>query len=138
MDTRLGGYFLHYKGSAQRLFTEDETNNERLFGTPNPAPYVKDGINDYVVAGSQDTINPNHTGTKAAAHYQLSVGAGATPVARLRLTNVAISLEELFGPRFAQIIEDRRREADAFYRAITPARVGEDADNVMRRAALGA
>ena len=48
---------------------------QRLFGTPNPTPYVKDGINDYVVAGRQDAVNPNHTGTKAAAHYQLSVGA---------------------------------------------------------------
>ena len=81
------------------LFTENETNNERLFGTANPTPYVKDGINDYVVAGRQDAVNPNHTGTKAAAHYQLRVGAGATAVIRLRLSNVAHGAEDPFGAR---------------------------------------
>ena len=104
---------------------------------PTPTPYVKDGINNYVVAGRQDAVNPNHTGTKAAAHYQLRVGAGATAVIRLRLSNVAPGAEEPFGRRFEQIIEARRREADEFYRAITPAGVGEDAANVMRQALAG-
>ena len=85
-DAQLGDYFLHCEGDARLLFTETETNNERLFGTANPTPYVKDGINNYVVAGRQDAVNPNHTGTKAAAHYQLNVGAAATVVIRLRLT----------------------------------------------------
>jgi hypothetical protein len=136
-DAQLGDYFLHCEGNARLLFTENETNNERLFGTSNSTPYVKDGINDYVVAGREDAVNPNHTGTKAAAHYQLRVGAGATAVIRLRLSNVVPGTEELFGRRFAQIIEARRREADEFYRAITPARVGEDAANVMRQALAG-
>ena len=56
------------------LFTENETNNQRLFGSPNAGPYVKDGINDFVVAGRQDAVNPDQTGTKAAAHYQLMWG----------------------------------------------------------------
>lgn len=60
------------------LFTENETNNERLFGTANPTPYVKDGINDCVVMDRQSAVNPNNTGTKAAAHYELRVAAGAT------------------------------------------------------------
>ncbi len=77
------------------------------------------------------------TGTKAAAHYELSVGAGATAVIRLRLSNAAPGAEEPFGRRFDQIIEARRREADEFYRAITPAGVGEDAANVMRQALAG-
>jgi hypothetical protein len=136
-DARLGDYFLYCEGHARLLFTENETNNERLFGSPNPTPYVKDGINNYVVAGREDAVNPNHTGTKAAAHYQLRVGAGATAVIRLRLSNVAPGAEEPFGRRFDQIVEARRREADAFYRAITPARVSEDAANVMRQALAG-
>src|SRR6202045_1979949 len=136
-DALLGDYFLHCEGHARLLFTENETNNERLFGTANPTPYVKDGINNYVVAGREDAVNPNHTGTKAAAHYQLRVGAGATAIIRLRLSNVAPGAEEPFGTRFDQIIETRRREADAFYRAITPAGVGEDAANVMRQALAG-
>jgi hypothetical protein len=84
-DSSLGTYFLHCEGVTRLLFTENETNNRHLFGTPNPTPYAKDGINDYVVANRQDAVNPSNTGTKAAAHYQLRVGAGATAVIRLRL-----------------------------------------------------
>lgn len=137
MDAQLGDYFLHCEGNARLLFTENDTNNERLFGAPNPTLYVKDGINNYVVGGRQDAVNPSHTGTKAAAHYQPDVGAGATVVIRLRLTNAAPSAEEPFGSGFDQIIEQRRREADAFYRAVTPVGVGEDAANVMRQALAG-
>jgi len=90
-----------------------------------------------VVAGRQNTVNPGNTGTKAAAHYQLRVGAGANAVIRLRLTNVAGGGEEPFGARFVQILEARRREADEFYRSITPPGVGEDAANVMRQALAG-
>ncbi len=135
-DAQLGDYFLHCEGHARLLFTENETNNERLFGSANPTPHVKDGINNYVVAGRQDAVNPNRTGTKAAAHYQLRVGGGATAIIRLRLTN-APDAEEPFGRGFNQIIEARRHEADAFYRVITPAGVGEDAANVMRQALAG-
>jgi hypothetical protein len=133
----LGDYFLHCEGHARLLFTENDTNNERLFSSPNPTPYVKDGINDYVVAGRHDRVNPSQTGTKAAAHYQLSVGAGATAVIRLRLSNAPSDAEVPFGRGFNQIIEARRREADAFYRTITPAGVAEDAANVMRQALAG-
>ena len=67
-DTLLGDLFLHCEGQSSLLFTENETNNERLFGTANPTPYVKDGINDCVVSGRGEAVNPNNTGTKAAAH----------------------------------------------------------------------
>src|SRR5215470_11371499 len=136
-DAVLGDYFLHCEERPILLFTENETNNERLFGTANPTPYVKDGINDCVVADRQSAVNPNNTGTKAAAHYQLPVGAGATAVIRLRLSNAAPGAEEPFGTRSAQIFETRRREADEFYRSITPAGVGDDAANVMRQALAG-
>jgi hypothetical protein len=85
----LGSFLLHCDGNPQLLFTENDTNNERLFGTPNATPYVKDGINNYVVSGTKDAVNPNQTGTKAAAHYQLNVGAGQTAIIRLRLSNAA-------------------------------------------------
>jgi hypothetical protein len=116
----LGNYSLHCEGNPRLLFTENDTNNERLFGLPNAMPYVKDGINNYVVSGGQDAVNPNRTGTKAAAHYQLNVGAGATSMIRLRLSDAAVA--DPFGSQFDQIIEQRRHEADAFYQAITPAR----------------
>ena len=134
-DAQLGEYFLCCEGMPRLLFTENETNNERIFGTPSATPYVKDGINNHVVAGKEDAVNPNRTGTKAAAHYQLSVGRGETTVVRLRLSNVAP--DNPFGPGFAQILEARRREADEYFRAITPAHVGDDAASVMRQALAG-
>ncbi len=131
----LGGFLLHCDGNPRLLFTENDTNNERVFGTPNATPYVKDGINNYVVSGRQEATNPNQTGTKVAAHYQLTVGAGDTAVIRLRLSN-AVSREP-FGKQFNQIIEQRRREADGFYQAITPTRISEDEARVMRQALAG-
>ena len=82
-----GNRWLHCEGSPELLFTENETNARRLFGVENRTPYVKDGINDYVVHGSADAVNPEHAGTKAAAHYKLTVGAGETVVVRLRLAD---------------------------------------------------
>ena len=64
--------------------------SERLFGTPNATPYVKDGINNCVVGGRQDAVNPSQTGTKAAAHYQVDVSAGTTSVIRLRLSGAGL------------------------------------------------
>jgi hypothetical protein len=136
-DALLGNFFLYCEGQTRLLFTENETNHERLFGSANPTPYVKDGINDYVVAGKQNAVNPSNTGTKAAAHYQLRLGAKATAVIRLRLTNVVPVGEEPFGTRFAQIVETRQSEADEFYQAITPAGIGEDVAHVMRQALAG-
>jgi hypothetical protein len=135
LHAELGGFLLHCDGNPRLLFTENDTNNERIFGRPNATPYVKDGINNHVVGGRQDAINPAQTGTKAAAHYQLKVDAGQTAVIRLRLSN-AISRDP-FGKEFYQITEARRLEADEFYRAVTPAGVGEDAANVMRQALGG-
>jgi Glycosyl hydrolase family 63 C-terminal domain len=131
----LGGFLLQCDGNPSLLFTENDTNNERIFGRPNATPYVKDGINNYVVAGRQDAVNPAQTGTKATAHYQLTVGAGETAVIRLRLSNTGSRTP--FGVDFDQIVDGRRQEADAFYKAITPASVGEDQANVMRQALAG-
>ena len=64
-----GDYYLYCQGGASLMFTENDTNNERIFGTPNAGPYVKDAFNNYLVNGQQDAINPEGTGTKAAAHY---------------------------------------------------------------------
>jgi hypothetical protein len=68
----LGEWLLHVGASAPLLFCENETNNERLFGTPNSSSYVKDAINDFVVAGHADAVNPAHSGTKVATHHVLS------------------------------------------------------------------
>ena len=137
-DAELGEYFLYCEGKPQLLFTENETNNQRCFGSSNLASYVKDGINDFVVAGRQEAINPQQAGTKASAHYQVEVGPGQTAIVRLRLTNISPdSIGDPFGCSFPQILTQRQGEADMFYRAVTPPGVSEDAANVMRQALAG-
>jgi hypothetical protein len=88
-DLVLGERFLYCEGEASLLFTENETNTQRLVHVPNRTPYVKDGINEYIVHGRPDAVNAEKTGTKASAHYTLSVGAGESKVVRLRLSDVA-------------------------------------------------
>jgi len=84
----LGEFILSCEGDVPLLFTENETNHERLFpGQKNESPYVKDGINDCVVQGRQEAVNPGKQGTKVAAHYRVNVGAGQSTVIRLRLSN---------------------------------------------------
>jgi Glycosyl hydrolase family 63 C-terminal domain len=117
------------------LFTENETNTERLFGKPNVTPYVKDGINDHIVEGHPNAVNPNRAGTKAAARYRITVGAGKATILRLRLG--AATSAAPFGDAFGRIMDERRREADAFYQAITPTGITKDAANVMRQALAG-
>ena len=107
--TQLGERYLYCEGDAPLLFTENETNNERIFGTPNAGPYVKDGINNCVVHGKQDAVNPEHTGTKAAAHYQFKVGAGETATIRLRLSDLAPAAMGDPFKRFTQIMQARQR-----------------------------
>ena len=81
----LGEFILSCEGDVPLLFTENETNHERLFGMQNESAHVKDGINDCVVCSDQDAVNPGKQGTKVAAHYRATVGPGQTEVVRLRL-----------------------------------------------------
>jgi hypothetical protein len=133
----LGERYLYCEGDVPLLFTENETNNKRIFGTDNASPYVKDGINDYVVQGNHNAVNPEKTGTKSAAHYQLKVGAGETATIRLRLSDLAPAAVGDPFKSFAEIMQTRRGEADEFYRAITPGSVTKDEALVMRQALAG-
>jgi hypothetical protein len=135
----LGEFILSCEGKVPLLFTENETNNERLFpGQPNDGPYVKDGINNCVVEGRQAAVNPDRHGTKVAAHYHINVGAGQTAVIRLRLSNISPDQRsKSFGKNFDEVFADRLREADEFYKSVTPPSVSEDAANVMRQAIAG-
>jgi hypothetical protein len=133
----LGDRYLFVEEKVPLLFTENETNNERIFGTPNASPYVKDGINAHVIHGNHASVNPEKTGTKSAAHYQLNVGAGKTATIRLRLCDQApATMNEPFSG-FAETLDTRRNEADKFYQSITPARATEDEARVMRQALAG-
>src|SRR6516165_5189983 len=133
----LGDRWLYVDGTPTLLFTENETNNARLFGTPNAAAYVKDGINDSVVLGRGQAVNPNQTGTKAAAHYHAMVDAGSSAVFRFRLTNLPSDvISDPFAP-FDRTFDLRIREADEFYQDLTPPSAGRDAAAVLRQALAG-
>jgi hypothetical protein len=133
--TTLGRRWLHCDGPPELLFTDNDTNVERLFGVPNPSPYVKDAFHDYVVHGRRDAVNPARTGTKSAARYRLRLAAGATATVRLRLTDAPAAAP--FGAAFDAMFGQRRGEADEFVATIVPARLSEDARNVMRQALGG-
>ena len=135
----LGEFILYCDGNVPLLFTENETNNARLFPTvQNESPYVKDGINDYVVNGKQEAVNPEKKGTKASAHFQGDVATGQTAVIKLRLCKIPSPLKDsLFGKAFDKIFADRLAEANEFYKSITPSSVNEDKANVMRQALSG-
>ena len=137
----LGAYRLHCEGDAPLLFTENETNHTRLgLDYPNAGPYLKDGINDCVVQGRLDAVNPDRVGTKAAAHYRLKVEPGRSAVVRLRLANRdpgGKGEQPPFGKGFDETLAARLREADEFYRSVTPPSASPDAAGVMRQAIAG-
>ena len=132
----LGDRWLYCDGAQELLFTENETNDERLFGVSNASPYVKDGINDYLVEGRLEAVNPNRIGTKTSAHYVLSIGAGETKIVRLRLSDLS-NLTEPFGADFDTIFQNRLSEADEFYHRICPFSLSKDERNVQRQAFAG-
>jgi hypothetical protein len=134
---KLGAYYLYWDHGPTPLFTENETNTARIFGIPNRTPFVKDGINNYLVLGQRDAVNETLVGTKAALHYVLKVAAKRSRKVRLRLTNRAFDEQNPFGIAFDHILSERRREADEFYAAITPPSLGSDAARVMRQALAG-
>src|SRR5687768_16230682 len=86
----LGEYWLHCDGGSDLLFTENESNAQRVLNQPNASPYVKDAFHQYIISGHDEAVNPAKTGTKAAAHYAVEVPAGGSKTVRLRLTSAAI------------------------------------------------
>ena len=135
----LGEFVLYCEGEVPLLFTENVTNHEKLFhGQKNEERYVKDGINDYIVAGNQDAVNPEKVGTKLAADYSLEIGPGQQSVVQLRLSIKGTNHgSDPFGPSFDKFFGDRRAEADTFYQELTPPALDEDRAAVMRQALAG-
>jgi hypothetical protein len=128
--------WLHCEGSPELLFTENETNARRLFGIANRSPFVKDGINDHIVHGVKEAVNPDNVGSKAAAHYKLSLGSAETVVIRMRLADSDFKQTNAFDA-FDKTFTLRRREADEFYATVIPQDLSADAKNVMRQGFAG-
>jgi hypothetical protein len=133
---KLGERFLHCHGETTLLFTENETNTQRVFNTPNRGAYVKDGINNYVVHGETAAVNPEQKGTKGAPHYRLTITPGECQVVRLRLSDAAPSKDGPFSD-FDDVLKKRQKEADEFYGTVIPSSLSADEANVMRQALAG-
>lgn len=131
----LGKRCLYCEGTPELLFTENETNHGRLYGVANGSHYVKDGINEAIVHGVKEAVNPDQTGTKVAAHYPMTMGPGETTTVRLRFTlpSLPVAAETLLTSDFDRIFEDRQREADEFYATVIPGDLSADAKQVMRQ-----
>ncbi|MEH2285828.1 MGH1-like glycoside hydrolase domain-containing protein [Nostoc sp.] len=128
--------WLYCQEANEILFTENETNYQRLFGSSNLSAYVKDGINDYIVQGKKEAVNQNKVGTKASADYFLTIDPGETKIVKLRLSDVP-HLFEPFGKEFDTIFLKQQQEADKFYQRVTPFSLSEDMRNVQRQAFAG-
>src|SRR5262245_30776995 len=130
----LGTYSLVCDGSPDLLFTENESNAERLWRQPNPSPYVKDAFHRHIVSGQHDAVNPANVGTKAAAHYRLDVPGGGSQTIRVRL---AVKVPKDSFREFDRVLTDRIGDADEFYARITPRSLRDDARLVHRQALAG-
>ena len=142
----LGAYRLYCDRDVPLLFTENDTNNARLFPNfPNASPWVKDGINNYIVHNQLSAVNPDQTGTKVAAHYRLTVGPRQSMTVRLRLTQQVPTTQGAktaadsfpFAQAFDETLAARLQEADAFYASITPPSATEDEARITRQALAG-
>ncbi|EDX86202.1 hypothetical protein S7335_3905 [Synechococcus sp. PCC 7335] len=131
----LGQRWLYCEAQPERLFTDNETNLQHLYQQPNTSPYVKDGINNYIVEGNKAAVNPDEIGTKFSAHYRLTIPSNESRSIMLRLSN-SNTLADPFGAA-AQIIAQRKQEADEFYQSFAPPNISDDERNIQRQAFAG-
>jgi hypothetical protein len=130
----LGTYWLYCDGSAELLFTDNESNAQRLWDQPNGSPYVKDAFHGYLITGQDKAVNPSKAGTKSTAHYSLDIAGGGCQTIYLRLTATPLSFPfSSIEETFTRLIGD----ADEFYTRITPSSLNEDERRVHRQALAG-
>jgi hypothetical protein len=158
-----GKRWLLCAGQPQLLFTENQTDYERIFNVKNPTPFVKDAFHEYLIHKNQAAINPQQNGTKMAAYYPLTLSPGDSATLKLRLTdmdplgemksdskkpgsvpspahaepNDEVPSASDFGTGFDRLFDLRQKEADDFYASRVPKDISEDARSVMRQALSG-
>jgi hypothetical protein len=138
----LAPYELHFDREVPLLFTNNETNLEKVFGRTNTSAYRKDGFDDFLVHHQTDAINPAQQGTKAAGHIQIDVPAGASTSVRLRLCRQADrrgtpETTPAIDASFDAVMSMRRREANEFYETVIPQTLDDDDRTIMRQALAG-
>ena len=133
----LGRYSFLAERETELLFTGNETNSARLFGYRDPARYVKDAFDDYVLRGRKDAVNPAHEGTKAAALYHLNLAPGQVVTLKFRLASGDLAPEKAFDDSFEQIFAQRIQEADTFYAGWEAESTSDPERQVIRQAYAG-
>jgi hypothetical protein len=134
VESHLGRYWLYAEGAEDLLFTENDTNAERLWGAPNRCPYVKDAFHDAIVLGRKGAVNPDRRGSKVGAQFSLRLASGESRTVRLRYADQRSS--DPFGPH-ARVFEQRMAEADHFFDEITPHNLDADERRIFRQAIAG-
>jgi hypothetical protein len=132
----LGNFNFQIETAAEFLFTENETNDERLFASPNASHFVKDAFHEFVISGKADAVNPQKTGTKAAPHYRLEIPAGQSATLRLRLSAEKSTPQNPFAD-FDAVFSARLAEADKFYAAKLVNTLSDEQRRVLRQAYAG-
>ncbi|MBM3218018.1 MAG: glucosidase [Candidatus Rokubacteria bacterium] len=130
-----GKYNFYIENAPPVLWTENESNYRRLYGTENPDLYVKDAFHEFVIRGRKNAVNPVPEGTKAAPYWQLNIPAGKEVVVKMRLADG--ELKTPFGAEFEKTFDARTKEADEFYATVIPSKLSDDAQMVMRQAIAG-
>jgi hypothetical protein len=138
-DPYHGRVSLWFDQAKELLFTDNETNTATLFGSPNATSYVKDAFHAYVVDRHRAAVSPARAGTKAAGRWSIELGPGESRVLRTRFTTGAVPPASSSAPfaDFDDVLAVRKREADEFYAAITPAELTAEAVRVHRQALAG-
>lgn len=130
-----GDYHFYFETPVRTLYTENETNTERLYGSPNPSPFVKDAFHTAVTENRYDWLEGKKEGTKFAPQYEYMIGPGQTVSVRLRLSRLPAEGHP-FGKLFDEIFDIRIREADEFYAGIS-ATTDPELINIQRQAFAG-
>ncbi|MCF3110151.1 glucosidase [Niabella sp. CC-SYL272] len=133
---RIGDYYFYFQGADDALFTDNETNFEKLFGRPNTSIFVKDAFHDAIIDGKNiDQLRIRKHGTRFAPVFERTIKAGETISIYCRLTNQPS--ENPFSEHFLQLFDKRKKEADAFYEAILPKGLHPNVARVQRQALAG-
>ena len=133
---RLGNYYFYFQAATDSLFTENETNLNKVNGTGDAAAFTKDAFHDAIISGANKTkLRTKKEGTKFSPVYELNIKAGETKTIYCRLTNMAD--DKPFTKGFEKIFDVRKQEADDFYNAILPTDISADLKNIQRKALAG-
>lgn len=133
-NPKSGNYFFSFEGEPEIKFCDNETNREKLYNIPNEKKYLKDGINDYLVHGIESAVNPENSGTKAAAIYKITIPPKSEASVKFRMTHFYV---EDACHQCDEIIYERKRDADEFYSEVQARVKDEDMRNVQRQAYAG-